>query len=60
MRGVLLILLIVFGCFGCKNSNVYSRGETPDWFKEPAVNCSKDEIEICESLGATIVCECVA
>ena len=60
MRGVLLILLIVFGCFGCKNSNVYSRGETPSWFKEPDLTCSDEEAKICESLGATIVCECIA
>tara|TARA_B100001057_G_scaffold267440_1_gene267556 strand:- start:376 stop:558 length:183 start_codon:yes stop_codon:yes gene_type:complete len=60
MRSIILILLIVYGCFGCTNSNVYSRGETPDWYLEPAVECSSHESKVCEELGATLACECVA
>ena len=47
MKPAILILLIIAGCFGCKNSNVYSRGETPDWYDEPSVQCTYSESEEC-------------
>ena len=42
MKATILILLIIAGCFGCKNSNVYSRGETPPWYLEDDtdIHCS--------------------
>lgn len=47
MKPAILILLIIAGCFGCKNSNVYSRGETPDWYEETSVPCPYSEAEEC-------------
>ena len=42
IQSTILILLIIAGCFGCKNSNVYSRGETPPWYLEDDtdIHCS--------------------
>ncbi len=58
MRGVILILLIVYGCFGCANQSNY-----PSYwdYKGPDdVTCYKGESKICIQYGAKLICECVA
>lgn len=52
MRAVVLISLVIAGCFGCTNSNVYSRGETPPWYLEEDAdihcsNVSEEEAQEC-------------
>lgn len=47
MKAPVLILLVIAVCFGCKNSNVYSRGETPSWYLEEDTDiyCSDESEE---------------
>ena len=46
MKGLLVICTIVYVCSGCKNSNVYSRGELPPWYEEyTTVTCSEKSDE---------------
>ncbi len=59
MRGVILILLIVYGCFGCAN-----KGDFPsywDYLSPEHVYCSEefDETKVCRKYGTKLICECV-
>lgn len=52
MKASVLILLVIAACFGCTNSNVYSRGETPPWYlEEEDTYCSNttEETQECVS-----------
>ena len=58
MRGVLLILLIVYGCFGCAN-----KGDFPSYWvyhSPDHVRCSDEEVKLCRQYGPKLICECVA
>ena len=58
MRGVILILHIVYGCFGCAN-----KGDFPsywDYQSPDHIRCSDEEVKLCRQYGPKLICECVA
>jgi len=43
MKSLILICIVTLGCYGCTNSNVYSRGELPPWYNELTTECDNKE-----------------
>ena len=57
MRGVILILLIVYGCFGC---STYTGKPTKwDYMTPEHTTCYGKEIKFCRKYGAHLICECI-
>jgi len=57
MRGVLIILLIAYGCFGCSNTEGINKFK----YMEPQhVQCYGRDHKICTQYGSKMLCECVA
>ena len=58
MRGVIFILLIILGCFGCSNQYTPSYWD----YKSPEHVRCQDHVEMkyCKAYGSRMICECLA
>ena len=58
MRGVIFILLIILGCFGC--STYTGKSSKWDYYTPEHVHCFDKQTKLCRQYGAHLICECVA
>lgn len=58
MRGVLIILLIAYGCFGC--STYTGKPSKWDYMTPEHVRCYDKQTKLCRQYGTNLICECVA
>lgn len=57
MRGIILILLIVCGCFGC--STYTGKVNKWDYMTPEHVKCYGKEVKFCRQYGTRMICDCI-